>query len=448
MGDKGSDVPEQPNLKPIETRWKRSTKMAQRLAAKHRQWAQRQNKRNWKRNTPIIKNLRTMMEDQMANAAEDRARYEDVFVPYEDQYMEEIEGLQGKADAFSASVDKLKADALEYGSEANKRFKMGQAQAGVSTAFDAAKQNSLRTLESAGVDPSATRYAALTYGLDTAKAAAQAGAGTQMGMDVDETARAMFSEALDRELQARGLDKDIMGMRSEVVGRGRDLAGQAVAENIAGADMGTKAVTGQLATSDLANKQRVSTNEFLRTLNEGLSGWGDMLNTSYSNAVDAYTAEQQSSSGVGGVLGTILGGIRGFVAEGGEIPEEWSPTDGAAEDDVPTMLTAGEFVFPKEAVDFYGADRLYKMRDKAIQGMADFAAADEAEQEAIPTELALSTTAAGDSGSGLSVRTVDTRPGGWTGQARDMSNPAQLGHEIIKIEQDPRPYIRRSWEGR
>lgn len=380
MGSKGGDAPDAPDLTGIEKGFHKGTRMALKLANEHRQWAKKQNKQDWKKIKPIFHRLNHIMKDNIANAKEDRQRYEDVFVPYEDEYRGKIEGFQDKADAFSASVDKLKADALEYGSAPHKAFMQGQAQAGVVSAFDAAKQNSLRTLEAAGVNPSATRYAALDYGLDSARAAAEAGAGTKAGMDVDETSRAMFSEALDRELQARGLDKSVMDMRKGVVDSGRDLNKQAMGEDVIATDAGTKAATTRLGVSELAGKQRLGTADFLQTLNQGLSGWGDVLNTSYANSVDAYKAEQASSSGIGGILGTIFSGIRGFVAEGGQIPGEWSPTEGAATDDVPVNLTAGEFVFPKEAVDYYGADRLYKMRDKAVQGMADYASADDANQ--------------------------------------------------------------------
>jgi len=373
---KGGGAPEAPNLEPIEKGWRRSTKGARRLANQHYNWAKKQNRKNWDVATPIIERLTAMMNDTATNAAEDRASFERVF----DEYEANINEFQGKADQFSASVDKLKADALEYGSGAHKQFAMGQAQAGVATAMGAAKANSERTLLGYGVDPSSGRFRALDAGLEGAGAAAMAGAGTKAGMDVAETSRKMFDEALTREMEARGLDKDVLAMRG---GLQTQLAGQSQAGTQLAGQLGESGAKTQLATSELANKQRVDTNEFLRTLNQGLTGWGDMLNTSYANSVDAYKAEQESSTGIGGLAGIVAPFTKFFAEDGGTVPGELSPSAGAIPDDVPTMLTAGEFVFPREAVEVMGMDKLYKMRDKAVQMHTNYAAADEADQ-AIP----------------------------------------------------------------
>ena len=38
-------------------------------------------------------------------------------------------------------------------------------------------------------------------------------------------------------------------------------------------------------------------------------------------------------------------------------------------DDIPAMLSEGEFVFPADVVRYYGLDTLMKMRQKAKQGL-------------------------------------------------------------------------------
>ena len=52
---------------------------------------------------------------------------------------------------------------------------------------------------------------------------------------------------------------------------------------------------------------------------------------------------------------------------GGPIPTHASPSMGAATDDVPSMLTAGEFVIPKDVAQWKGHEHFVKAIDKARQ---------------------------------------------------------------------------------
>jgi hypothetical protein len=111
-------------------------------------------------------------------------------------------------------------------------------------------------------------------------------------------------------------------------------------------------------------------NDFLASMNQSLSTWSDALNTGFSNSLDAYKAEQEASSGIGGILGGIGGIVSSFFEEGGEVTPEMSPSGGAIPDDVHAQVTAGEFIFPKEVVEYYGTKHLRKMIDQAEDAMA------------------------------------------------------------------------------
>lgn len=351
--------------------WQKSSNKGMKLADKQFRWAKKQNRKNWDVASPIIDNLSNMMADYEQYSGEDRDWYTGTFKPYTEDYMGQIEGFQGKADAFSNEVAKLKQEAIDYGSAANKDFRMGAVQASVADQFAAAKQKNLSELEKFGINPSATRYAALDASLNTAEGAAKAAAGTMEGRNVEDTSRQMFSEALDRELQARGLDKDVLAMRKGMVDYGSDVNKQAASEAQLAGQLGDTAVKDQVAVSELANKQRVSTNEFLTSTNDALRGWSEAINTAEANAIEKQKAEAASSSGIGGIVGTalpLIGKLPFFAAEGGEVPTELSPSGGAIPDDVNTMLSAKEFVFPENAVRFYGTDRLQKMIAKAGSG--------------------------------------------------------------------------------
>lgn len=135
-----------------------------------------------------------------------------------------------------------------------------------------------------------------------------------------------------------------------------------------------------------------------------LSGETSAKNTSYTNQADADKAYNSASSGIGSALGTIAGlGTGGgstvggaalsslgtaamsFLAEGGAIPDgpvggaipvEASPSRGAITDDVrasgpsgPIRLNGGEFVIPKDVVQWEGEKSLQNLIMKARKAM-------------------------------------------------------------------------------
>jgi hypothetical protein len=73
-----------------------------------------------------------------------------------------------------------------------------------------------------------------------------------------------------------------------------------------------------------------------------------------------------------------------FAAEGGEVPDEMaaeyegeaipqraSPSRGKAIDDVPARLSVGEFVMPKDTVDWLGQKHFYGLIEKAQKDRAE-----------------------------------------------------------------------------
>ena len=331
---------------------KKATGKALRQYNKYLKWAKNQNKKNWKKNTPIIDNMTAMMNDATTNARAMQDRYNKTFIPYEDQLMNEhIPGYQEKIDAFSSEVAKLKQEAEDYGSEANREFLMGRAQAHVGQAFERARDTNLMKLESMGINPAATRYAAMDNDIRMAEAAAKAAAGTRAGMDVGETSRAMFNEALAVEAKARGLDLEVLGLEKRMVDVGQISQELGLKQQGMAGELGKTAAGAQLSTSELALKHRATSNDFMRSVNESIGAWSDTLDASYQNQIAAEKAEAEASSGIGsaiGALAPIIPKLPIFAQEGGGIPFEASPSGGAIADDVDTMLTAGEFVFPVE----------------------------------------------------------------------------------------------------
>src|SRR5262245_33064073 len=107
---------------------------------------------------------------------------------------------------YQGRIDDMMKRALTYASPQRIAAEMGQARAGVMEAGEAARQNSLRDLESYGIDPSSGRYAALAQANRVQTAAAAAGAGNQQRMATEAAGNALEDQAL-----SAGLQDDLLG---------------------------------------------------------------------------------------------------------------------------------------------------------------------------------------------------------------------------------------------
>lgn len=276
------------------------------------------------------------MDETSAAAAKDRAFYESTFQPLEEA---------------------LAKEAATYDTPERREQQMGAAQSAVAQQFDAQRENAQRELEAYGIDPTSTRYGALDIGVRTAQAAAQAAAGTAAQNRVEDTARAIRSEAIN---VGRGYPGQIATSYGTATQQGQ-AAGQLTGQStsIGGQNMGTPT-------------------QYFGLGNQSVGQWGNTLNMSYQNQLDRFKANQSASSGWGSALG-LIGGIAGKafgLAEGGvipdprevgAIPEEMSPTGGAATDDVPANLNVGEFVIPEDVVNWYGEKHMYSLIEKAAK---------------------------------------------------------------------------------
>jgi hypothetical protein len=250
---------------------------------------------------------------------------------------------------------------------------MGRAQANVAQQFEGQRQAAQQQLESFGVDPSSTRYAALDIGTRAAQAAAQAAAGNQASQMVDAQGRALRSEAIN-------------------VGRG--YPGQIATQYGTATAAGNSAVSNNLATTASGANTMGTGVQWQGMGNQALGVWGNTLNMGYQNQMAAYNANKSNSSGIGSALGlgaSLLTKIPGF-AEGGAVDDsdlgpmvdgvpyedmteqyvtsDRSPSGGEQVDDVPARLNVGEFVIPKDVVEYKGHEffqSLIKKTRKAVE---------------------------------------------------------------------------------
>lgn len=344
-------APEPPDYSELAAVSKESAELSYKLGKEQLDWAKEQYGKDSAITGKVVDQFLADMQDTSANAKKDRARYEQIFQPLEQD---------------------LAKDAATYATPEKKDLEVGRAQANVGQQFASARTQAESQLESYGINPSATRFAALDIGMRANEAAAKAAAGNQASENVDNTARALRSEAIN---VGKGYPGSIASSYGTSVAQGNSAGGQALNTTASGANtMGTAP-------------------QWQAIGNSAVGQWGNILNTGYQNQLSAWQANQQSSSGIGGALG-IVGGIIAGLAEGGAVPDtqggaipapaatpastgqggavpvDASPSGGKAIDDVPARLTPGEFVTPQDVVAWKGQEFFQKLIAKSREDMA------------------------------------------------------------------------------
>lgn len=209
-------APKPPDYSGVAAASEKSAQLAYDLGKEQLAWAKEQYATDKGTYDKIVNSYLEDMDESSAAAAEDRAFYKSNFQPLEED---------------------LANEAATYDTPERRQREMGAAQAGVAQQFDAARDNAQKELEAYGIDPSSTRYAALDIGTRAAQAAAQAAAGTAASNRVEDTARALRSEAIN---VGRGYPGQIAQSYSTASQAGSGAAGTTgQATQIGGQTMGT-----------------------------------------------------------------------------------------------------------------------------------------------------------------------------------------------------------------
>lgn len=331
-----SKAPAAPDYSGVAAASEKAAELSYKLGQEQLAWAKEQYGKDSEIYNRIVDGMLDDMTETSANAAKDRAFYEEYFQPLEKD---------------------LAQEATSYDTQERREKEMGAAQGAIAQQFDAQRENAQRELEAYGIDPTSTRYGALDIGVRTAQAAAQAAAGTAANNRVEDVGRALRSEAIN---VGRGYPGQITQSYGTATQQGQAASGTTgQATSIGGQTMGTAPT-------------------YMGLGNQAVGQWGNTLNMSYQNQLDRWKANQSASSGLGGALG-LIGGIAGKAfgfedggavpdpREVGVIPDEMSPSGGQVVDDVPANLNAGEFVIPDDVVSWYGEKHMYGIIEKAAK---------------------------------------------------------------------------------
>lgn len=288
------------------------------------------------------------MRDEAALSQQLRDRYREMGIPFENEYF-----------------DKL----TTWDTEQRRNERAGEAQAQIGQAAEAQREAELRRLESYGIDPSQTRSAALDSQLRLQEAVARAAAGNQQRRAVEQEGIQFGAGAID--LMRGGLGASTQALQN-ATGAGQAAFGNQ--QSLGG--------FGQAGYGQGANMIGQGSN----ILNQGYGTAGNL----YQGDLARYELKQKNSplGGIGNLLGTALGAagavggfgpLFGFMAEGGPVDgggaqpaaAPRNPQSGIPADNVPKMMSPGEFVIPDDVARWEGEKNLQKLINKARQDKAN-----------------------------------------------------------------------------
>jgi len=258
----GGKAPPPPDYGPIAAANKEAAEVSAAVSREQLAWAKEQYQKDYAANKEITDAFLPGMKLQMDAAQKDRARYEQVYQPLEDQ---------------------LAKEAADYSTPERQQAEAAKAVAAVDTQYDAARKAAEANLQSYGMDPSQIRSGALDLGTRVSEAAAKAGADTTARTNVENVGRALRSEAIN-------------------IGKGYP-------GNVAGA-VQTATQTGQagqqanLATTASGSQTMGTPVQWAGMQNQSLGNWGDLASRTYASQLQ-YKASQ--GSGIWGALGSVAG---------------------------------------------------------------------------------------------------------------------------------------------
>lgn len=267
----GSSAPPPPDYSGVANASRESAKEYAAIMREQLAWAKEQYADNKAFADDVKDVFASDMKFNSETARKDRARYEEFYQPLENDLVD---------------------DAKSYATDERKSLERGRNMGVVAQQFDTAGEAAKRQLESFGIDPSATRYAALDLGVKTQKAAAMAASANQSDVMVDDRARALRSEAINT---GKGYPGQIAGQfGSSTAGGSAGVGAQNSTYSAAAPALGNPAAFGSLQ-------------------NQAIGQWGRTITDGYGAQMAQFNANNSQSSGIGSALGSLAGIAGGMM---------------------------------------------------------------------------------------------------------------------------------------
>jgi hypothetical protein len=247
------------------------------------------------------------------------------------------------------NIDTLMRNALTYASPQRQAVDVGQAEAGVQQAGEAARQSALSDLQGYGIDPSAGRYAALDQASRVQTAASAAGAGNQQRMADIAQGNAMQQQAISSSLQNVNAGLGAANAANQFAGTAMNLKYAPLGQTSSGSSESSGFNFGGGSSGSSGSSGSGGTTGGISTDIRDRPGYGETT-----------TPPMQE----GGVVPNA------DATDGGYIPTGFSPSNGAQTDDVKANLNVGEFVIPRDVTQWLGQAHFYKLMDQARKARA------------------------------------------------------------------------------
>lgn len=330
MGKKSTPKP--PDLTPYADAMQAQGEWAFLTSQEQLGWAREQDAKNRALLDTVLQPQLAAQQDQAEWAKKDRARYEGVYQPIEDQLIQDFQS---------------------YNTPERQAQERGRAMADVASSFDAQRRNALQRLESFGVDPSQTRNAALDVAMRTQQGAAVAAAATNAQRVTEDKSRAMRADAINI---GRGMPSQVAQSYGQSVAAGSNAMGGANSTfgTSAGA-MGNPTAWGGMGM-------------------QGMQGAAGITNSGFQNQMSVANLQRQDAANTMSGIGSAVG-MAAMLADGGRpeqaIPDvppgpvNSGPSDGSGIDDqVHARLSVGEYVIPADVVQRKGVEFFDKLLEK------------------------------------------------------------------------------------
>lgn len=218
--------------------------------------------------------------DQAKWSREDRERYNTVYKPIEDKFVDE---------------------ASNYATEERQSEAAAEARADVQTAAANNRAATERANAAVGITPGSGRFAGVQ-------------AASDLGTTLTEAGAANTSRQAVRD---KGL-----ALKADVVNLGKGLPAQAAA----GAGGSVAASGTALSGSQASNSQALAASNIMNSgfsgAMQGYAGQGSLLSNQYGLQLDAWKTQQQMKAQSAGGIGSFLGGVAGLIYKSDENAKE------------------------------------------------------------------------------------------------------------------------------
>ena len=249
-----NDAPDAPDYTATAAASEYAADLAYKTSQEQLDWARQQWGDQKSMLDDVLGTQTKVMDEQHQAAMKDRARYEQIYQPLEENLVEEFQ---------------------EYDSPWRRDLERGRAMAGVQQTFDAQRKNAQARLEQYGIDPSQTRSQALDANARVEMAAQQAAAGNIASQNVEAMGRSLRTEAINI---GRGYPSQVAAAYGQTLQAGNSAMGNINSTVASGANtMGTGLQWGNQglnATQQQANIQNMGFQNQLSAFNASLPGRG------------------------------------------------------------------------------------------------------------------------------------------------------------------------------